>query len=143
MRNLHLHVVLAGLMLAGACYTTPSGSGAAIGAVAGGVAGSAVGGGAGLILGAAAGGAFGYTVGRSMEEADRRRVAYALQAGEPVVWRNAHTGNVYRVQPMDSRYQGGRECRDFRVITEVDGQANEVFGVACRRPDGRWEAVSG
>jgi surface antigen len=36
----------------------------------------------------------------------------------------------------------GRECRDFRLLAEIEGQPDEVTGTACRRPDGTWEAIS-
>jgi hypothetical protein len=38
---------------------------------------------------------------------------------------------------------GGRECRDFRVLADLEGEADQVEGTACRRPDGRWEMISG
>ena len=131
-----------GASLTASC-ATKRGTGTGVGAVAGGAIGQAVGGTTGLILGAAAGGALGYTVGNAMEEEDRRRAAYALETNRPVSWRNPETGYDYRVEPLETRYERGRECREFRMLAEVEGQPDEVRGTACRAPDGSWETISG
>jgi surface antigen len=135
-------VVLGTTLLTTSC-ATKRGSGAAVGAVAGGALGHVVGGDAGLLVGAAVGGALGYTAGRAMEEEDRRRAAIALERNQPVEWRNPGTGYEYRVEPMDTRYLEGRECREFRLLAEVDGTPDEVYGTACRQPDGTWQVLSG
>lgn len=141
--NLITLLLGASLVTASTSCATKSGTGAGVGAVAGGVAGHAIGGTAGLIIGAAAGGALGYTLGSAMEEEDRRRAAYALEYNRPTAWRNPDTGYEYRVEPLDRRSIGGRDCREFRMFAEVDGRPDEVTGTACRTPDGRWEALSG
>lgn len=142
MRSSLITVVLGASLLTSAC-ATKSGTGAGVGAGAGGALGYAVGGTTGLILGAAAGGALGYTAGKAMEEEDRRRAAYALEQNQPVEWRNTQTGAQYRMEPTDTRYMQGRECRDFRMRAEVDGKPDTMNGTACRRPDGQWEMLSG
>ena len=139
----NLVTLMLGASLLTASCATKSGTGTAVGATAGGALGYAVGGTGGLILGAAAGGALGYTAGRAMEEEDRRRFAYALEANRPVGWRNPDTGYEYRVEPIETRYQRGRECREFRMMADVGGRPDEVYGTACRGPDGAWEVNSG
>lgn len=138
-----LMTVLLGASLATTACATKSGTGTAIGAGAGGALGYAVGGGTGLLIGGAIGGIFGYTAGKAMEEEDRRRAAYALERNQAMEWRNAQTGNEYRIEPLDTRYEHGRECREFRILAEVDGYPDQVNGTACRQPDGSWQMLSG
>jgi len=132
----------ASLITATGC-ATPSGQGAAVGAAGGGLVGAAVGGRTGLLVGAALGGLFGYGVGRAIEIEDQREVAYALEYDRAVRWENPDTGYRYQVEPTRTFVQRGRECRDFRMLAEVDGQPQEVYGTACRRGDGSWEVLSG
>jgi surface antigen len=140
MRSSSVALILGFAISTSAC-ATKSGTGAATGAIAGGAIGGLVGGEVGLLIGAAAGGALGYTLGRAMEEEDRRRMAYALEANQPAAWRNPQTGYEYRVEPMDTRYEAGRPCREFRVLAEVEGRPDQITGTACRTPDGRWETI--
>lgn len=142
MRNVPLILGLGlGLATSTIACTHKEGTGAGVGAVAGGAIGGAVGGTTGLIIGAAAGGALGYTVGHAMEEEDRRRAAYALENNRPVAWHNDRTGNDYRIEPGNSSMRGGRECREFRMMADVDGRPDEVRGLACRTPQGGWETI--
>jgi surface antigen len=127
-------------VLATGCATKRE-TGTAVGAVGGALVGQAVGGNVGMILGAAAGGALGYTIGSEMDEQDRRQLAYALEADRPSSWENPQTGYEYQVVPEPSYYQRGRECREFRLLAEVNGSPDEIHGRACRAPDGRWEAI--
>jgi len=138
-----LMIVTLGVSLAATSCATKRGTGTAVGAGAGGALGYAVGGTSGLLIGAALGGALGYTAGRAMEEEDRRRAAIALEQNRMMEWHNAQTGYDYRVEPRGTRYLEGRECRDFRMLAEVEGRPDEVTGTACRRPDGSWEAIQG
>lgn len=140
MRSTLLLSCLGVSVLAGGC-ATKSGTGAALGAGGGALVGHAVGGDTGMLVGALIGGAFGYTAGRAMEEEDRRRAATALEYNRPMEWRNPDTGYEYRLEPRNTRYIEGRECRDFRMLAEVDGRPDQITGTACRRPDGTWEAI--
>jgi surface antigen len=137
-------VLLGALLLMASACATKRGSGAAVGAGGGAVVGGLVGGRSGALIGAALGGIVGYGVGRQMEEEDRRRVAYALEANRQMEWRNTQTGGYYEVQPTRTVIQNNRECREFRMLADVGGrQPEEVFGTACRGPDGQWEVISG
>jgi surface antigen len=142
MRSSLMTVVLGATLLTTAC-ATKSGTGTAVGGAAGGVLGYAVGGTTGLLIGAAAGGLFGYGAGKAMEEEDRRRAAIALEQNRAASWRNPETGYEYRVEPTDTRYLEGRECRDFRVLADVEGSPEQLSGTACRQPDGSWQMLSG
>jgi surface antigen len=35
----------------------------------------------------------------------------------------------------------GQPCREFTMRGFVDGESEEVFGTACRQPDGTWRIV--
>lgn len=136
-------IILVGASLTASACQTRRETSTVVGAGAGAVVGGVIGGTGGALVGAALGGMAGYGVGRAMEENDRRRIAYALEQNQPASWTNPDTGYEYRVQPSGTVVQGGRECREFRVIADMGtGQPEEVTGFACRQPDGDWE-VSG
>jgi surface antigen len=132
-------MTLLGASLITSACATKSQTGAATGAVAGGLVGAAVGNTSGALIGAALGGALGYGVGRSMEIEDQRRMAYALEANRQVQWTNPDTGYRYEMAPTDTYYDEGRECREFRMLAEVDGRPEQVTGSACRLPNGTWD----
>jgi surface antigen len=118
-------------------------TGAGVGAAAGGaVTGDAV----GMLLGAVVGAAIGSEIGRELDEYDRRQAALILERNrsyETSHWRNPDTGRDYRVTPEETFYRAeDQPCREFRMEAEVDGQWEDVYGTACRQPDGSWEVVS-
>lgn len=139
MRSTILILLLA--LLIPAC-ATKAGTGTAVGAGVGGLAGHAIGGTTGMLIGGAVGGALGFSVGKSMDDEDRRRAAQALEYNRAMEWENAQ-GEVYRVEPTRTSYIDGRECRNFRMLADVEGRAENITGTACRRPDGTWETISG
>lgn len=142
MRSNLMTWIVGASLIAGAGCATKRETGAATGAVAGGALGAAVGGETGLIIGALAGGFLGYGVGRAMEEEDRRRIAYALEADRAMQWRNTQTGYEYEIEPIGPRDHGGRRCKEFRLHAEDSrGRPEEVYGTACRQRDGSWELV--
>jgi len=140
MRTLITGLLITSALTAGCA--TKSGTGTAVGAGAGGLAGYAIGGTTGLVIGGLLGGALGYSVGHEMDKDDERRAAEALEYNRQMEWRNSH-GTHYRIVPTQTSYREGRECRDYRLLAEVDGQPDEVTGTACRRSDGSWEQISG
>jgi surface antigen len=131
-------VVLILSVFLGSCATKQQ-TGTVVGGTAGGALGYAIGGGPGLVIGALAGGVVGNVVGHEMDKDDRARAAAALEANRQMEWENSRTGSRYEVTPTGTRYQEGRECRDFQMTSYVDGKPDEVNGVACRRADGGWE----
>jgi surface antigen len=135
-------IVLVVLSLFGAACETKQGQGTAIGGAAGGALGYAVGGVPGLIIGGLSGGAAGSIIGRKMDDEDRARAAAAIERNREVQWQNPQTGARYDVQPTQTSYREGRECRDFQMTSYVDGKPDEVNGTACRRPDGKWEMAN-
>lgn len=141
MRSKLIIVALGASLLATSCGP-PSTTGAVVGAGAGGVIGGVAGGAGGMLFGAAVGGLVGYAGGRAVEEEDRRQAAIALEHNREVQWRN-QAGVEYRVVPTQTHYYSGRECRDFRMMADIEGTPEQVTGTACRRPDGSWETISG
>lgn len=125
-------------------------AGVLTGAVAGGLLGSTIGQGSGQILaiaaGSVAGAMIGGAIGKNMDDTDRMRMNQALESnsvGQPAYWRNEHTGTHYRVTPTRNvNYHGNRYCREYRTVADIGGKKREVYGTACRQPDGAWKAVN-
>ena len=138
------------LSLAGCSNFTKQDMGTITGGVAGGLLGSTVGKGSGQVLAIAAGtlaGAYiGGMVGKSMDDTDRMKMNQALDSnsvGQPAYWRNANTGATYRVTPTKNVSVGDNQyCREYRTTADVAGKKQQVYGTACRQPDGSWQAVS-
>ena len=124
--------------------------GTVAGGVAGGLLGSTIGQGGGQMVAIAAGtlaGAYlGASVGKNMDSSDRARVSSALEnnaVGQPAYWHNANTGSRYRVTPTRNvTVHGNRYCREYRTIADIGGKKEEVYGTACRQPNGAWKVIS-
>lgn len=130
---------------------SPSVGGTIVGALIGGLGGSAIGSGSGrtaaIIGGVAAGAVIGNSVGRSMEAVDHAQVQNTLEngrTGSPVIWNNPNTGNRYEVTPTRT-YQtaGQRYCREYISRATVAGRDQQIYGTACRMPDGSWQLQPG
>lgn len=122
-------------------------SGMVIGGLVGGALGSQFGQGSGrtaaVILGTLAGVAVGGAVGRSMAERDRYMTAQTLETvrtGVPSQWVNPDTGHRYTVVP--TRTYGSQEgpCREYQINAVIGGRTEQMWGTACRQPDGSWRA---
>ena len=138
-------------ILLSACSTAPSkqDQGVVIGAIAGGLLGNQVGGGSGRVLativGTAAGAAIGGSIGRSMDETDRINTALALEnvrTGVPSTWSNPDTGYEYVVTPTNTYDSGTGPCREYTMDATIGGKTEQVYGTACRQPDGSWQIVN-
>lgn len=120
------------------------------GAVAGGLLGSTIGGGSGKVLaiaaGTIAGAVIGGSIGKSMDDTDRMKMNQALEnnpVGRPAYWNNRNTGTAYEVVPTRNvRVEGNEYCREYRTVANIAGKRQQVYGTACRQPDGTWKAVS-
>lgn len=139
--------LLAASLIAG-CATTQEQSGALLGGAAGAAAGSAVGGGSGrtaaIILGALIGSVVGANIGRHMDEQDRIRTAETMEynpTGRSSTWRNPDTQAAYTVTPTRTYETNAGPCREFTMDAEVGGRPEQVYGTACRQPDGSWKIV--
>ena len=120
-------------------------AGMVIGGVLGGVLGNQVGGGRGrtaaIIAGTMAGAAIGGAIGRTMDEVDRMRTAATLEnvrTGVSSSWRNPDTGYRYTVTPTETYETSSGPCREYVIDAEIGGRTEQVYGTACRQPDGSW-----
>ena len=120
--------------------------GAVLGGVLGGAVGSQIGDGKGrtvaAISGAVIGILVGQSIGRHMDEIDQNCTGQTLEYAPddvPVSWRDPDTGNTYTVTPVrtypapDNRY-----CREYQTDAMIGGRRQQVYGTACRQPDGSW-----
>ncbi len=120
--------------------------GAATGAAVGSQIGSGTGNKVAIVGGTILGFLVGGAVGRSMDEVDQNCVGQALEraeTGQTVAWNNAETGEQYQVTPTRT-YQdrSSRYCREYTTRGTIDGRVQQLYGTACRQPDGSWEYLN-
>ena len=145
-----LVAVLVSLNLAGCANTTNQDMGTLSGGVIGGLLGSQFGHGTGQLLavgaGALAGAYIGGALGKHMDDTDRLKMNQAMEqnsVGQPAYWRNQKTDASYTVVPTkDVTYDGNPYCREYRSTAIIAGKKQQVYGTACRQPDGSWQMVS-
>jgi surface antigen len=149
--NLKFLLALVAAAFLAACSTAPSkqDQGMLIGAIAGGILGHQVGGGSGQVLatmfGTVAGAMIGGSVGRSMDETDQMKTAMALenvQTGVSSSWINPDTGYEYVVTPTNTYNGASGPCREYTMDAVIGGRVEQVYGTACRQPDGSWQVVN-
>jgi surface antigen len=120
------------------------------GGVIGGLVGSQFGQGNGKLLavgvGALAGALIGGAIGKDMDANDKQRMNQALEAnqvGQPAYWKNNNTGSAYTVVPTKNvSVDGNQYCREYRTTAIISGKKQQMYGTACRQPDGAWKMVS-
>lgn len=121
--------------------------GSVVGGLAGAVIGSGVGRGAGrtaaIVGGAVIGSAVGGSLGRYMDDVDRLRLAQTLEtvpSGRAAAWENPDRRTRYEVAPIRTfQRDDGRYCREYQTRALVGGGWQQLYGTACRQPDGSWE----
>jgi surface antigen len=63
--------------------------------------------------------------------------------GQPAYWQNENNGASYTVTPVKNvTIEGNRYCREYRTTAVIDGKKQQMYGTACRQPDGAWQVVS-
>ncbi len=63
--------------------------------------------------------------------------------GNSLGWVNQRTGVVGTFTDAAARPNAsGRECREYSFTAQIAGSQQEIFGVACREPDGSWQEAS-
>ena len=142
--------LITSISLAGCADMTKQDVGTVSGGVIGGLVGSQFGKGGGQLLaigaGAVAGAVIGNAIGKNMDETDRLKMNQALDnnsVGQPAYWRNQKTGTSYTVVPTQNvTVDGNQYCREYRSTANVAGKKQQVYGTACRQPDGTWKMVS-
>ena len=134
----------------GAAFCSRDLIGAVIGGGLGALAGTRVGKGDGrtvaIIVGTITGGAIGGSIGRTMDRSDAGCVGQALEyapTGRAVGWRNPDADTAYTVTPVRTyQAESGRYCREYTTTATIGGREEQVYGTACRQPDGAWQIVS-
>lgn len=152
-RSLTAAMVL-GIFFVGCASTTgeKESIGTVLGAAGGGLLGSQFGSGSGQLAATAAGtllGALvGSNIGRTMDDVDRMKARQALEQathapiGETITWNNPRSGHQGSVTPVrDGRSSSGNYCREFQQTVTVDGRSEQLYGTACRQPDGSWKLI--
>jgi surface antigen len=120
--------------------------GAVLGGVIGGAAGSQIGHGnsrtIAAITGSVIGILVGQSIGRQMDEIDQNCTGQTLEYAPdhaPVSWRDPDSGNAYTVTPVRTYpAPGNRYCREYQTDAIIGGRRQQVYGTACRQPDGSW-----
>jgi surface antigen len=142
-------IVLSLCLALSACATRQQ-TGGLVGAGAGAAAGAAIAKNdtVGAVVGGLVGGLLGSEIGRRMDDNDQRYLANTFETsptGRTSEWTNPDTGTTYSATPTETYTRADRPCRNFTLEADVDGNAGDetVNGIACRRPDGTWEIVSG
>jgi surface antigen len=142
-------VLLCTLNLMGCQNMSNQDVGVITGGIAGGLLGSTIGGGSGKIVavaaGSIAGAMIGGSIGHNMDVTDRLRMNQALESnavGQPAYWDNAKTGTRYKVIPVKNvTVRNNKYCREYRTVADIAGKKQQMYGTACRQPDGTWKAV--
>lgn len=132
---------LLSLSVVGCDTMTKQDVGVVTGGTVGALVGSRFGGGSGRALaiaaGAVAGALIGGQIGQSMDRQDRQYVYQALDTNRSTSWVNPNTGNQYTVTPTST----SGYCREYRTTAVINGKTQNIYGKACRQPDGSWKAV--
>jgi len=124
---------------------TKQDAGMVIGGALGGLLGSTVDGSArttAIIAGTILGAFIGVSIGKSMDDTDRLKTAQSLETvrtGTTTSWQNPDTGHQYAVTPTRTFEDASGPCREYTMEALIGGQKEEVYGTACRQPDGSWK----
>ena len=124
------------------------------GAGLGGLAGSQIGSGSGQLaavgVGVLLGGLLGNEIGKSLDKADQTYLSNNAQntlesgpTGSSSSWVNPDSGNSGSLTPTNTyATSSGQPCREYHSTVTIDGQTEDVYGTACREPDGSWRFVN-
>ena len=97
-------------------------------------------------FGAFAGAVVGGLIGSSMNTSDHAQAAYALEnsrVGYRTEWRNPDLGYDYAIVPTRTFQTGdGQFCREYTTWGRIGGREQQLYGQACRMPDGSWRLAS-
>ena len=157
MKTTRIAIALAAMVSLAACVTDAGEKqtlGTLIGAGLGGLAGSQIGSGTGQLAaigaGVLLGGLLGSEVGKSLDQADKlyaeRNEQGSLEnspTGQSSSWVNPDSGHSGSFTPTQTYTSAeGQPCREYHETVTIDGQTEEVYGTACREPDGSWRFVN-
>jgi len=121
-------------------------AGTVIGGIIGGIGGNQIGRGRGRIVatiaGTLIGAAIGGEIGAYMDEQDRTRANRVLETTRTHhtgAWRNPDTGYKFAVTPTRTYSVSAGPCREYQINAEIGGRTRQIYGTACRQPDGSWK----
>jgi len=77
-----------------------------------------------------------------IQDSAQNSMEYA-KTNQTTVWQNPDTGSAGDITPVVT-YQNdqGEYCREYQQTVTIGGEQQQVYGTACRMPDGTWEVVS-
>jgi surface antigen len=157
MKTTRIAIALAAMVSLAACVTDSGEKqtmGTLIGAGLGGLVGSQIGSGTGQLaavgVGVLLGGLLGSEVGKSLDQADQvyaeRNAQGSLESapsGQSSTWANPDSGHSGSFTPTQTyATDEGQPCREYHSTVTIDGQTEDVYGTACREPDGSWRFVN-
>jgi surface antigen len=74
----------------------------------------------------------------AMDETAQRSLEYA-RTHETTGWINPDTGTEGTFTPVATHEgPGGQICREYSITAIIGGREEQVYGIACRQPDGSW-----
>lgn len=86
------------------------------------------------------------SLGKSMDDSDHGRVNQTLESqktGQTTTWTNPNSNISYTMTPTRTfTSPSGQPCRDFTVSALINGQAQQVYGTACRVGNAKWQVIS-
>lgn len=149
MKNAMIIISLIFLMGCAGNQQTPYNTigGGLLGGIGGGIAGSQIGSGDGrtaaIIGGTIAGVALGSYIGSYMDRTDQQQMSNTLErvpSNQSVSWQNPDSGNQFQVTPQPAfQTRNGTYCREYLTEAYINGELQQTYGTACRKPDGSWE----
>ena len=157
MKTTRIAIALAAMVSLAACATDAGEKqtlGALIGAGLGGLAGSQIGSGTGQLAAVGAGvllgGLLGSEVGKTLDRADQVYAERTAQGslenaptGQSSGWVNPDSGHSGSFTPTQTYTAAeGQPCREYHSTVTIDGETEDVYGTACREPDGSWRFVN-
>lgn len=101
------------------------------------------------LLEAMAGGLVGGTIGKELDNRDKRNALEAeyraleyTPSGQPVTWRNQRAGRYGEVVAAQPYRVGSQDCRQYNHTIFVGGSPRSARGTACRNTDGSWTPLT-
>jgi surface antigen len=74
---------------------------------------------------------------------DNSQAAYVLEnnrIGYRTQWTNPDTGYNYAITPTRTyQTESGQYCREYTTWGRIGGREQQLYGNACRMPDGSWQ----
>jgi surface antigen len=90
------------------------------------------------------GASIGGSVGKSMDDTDRLKVAHSLEnirTGVPSSWKNPDSQRRYTVIPTKTTETAQGPCREYSLEAVIGGKTEQIYGEACRQADGSWKII--